>query len=62
VSTEANETTLLSIPAVAELLAVSVPTVRRLIARGEVPAVRIGHSVRVSPDELRAWLFRPEAR
>jgi excisionase family DNA binding protein len=43
---------LLSVPDVAAALAVSVPTVRRLISRGELGAVRIGGQVRVTPGEL----------
>jgi excisionase family DNA binding protein len=31
-------------------------TVRRLIARGDLPAVRLGNSIRVDPDDLEAWL------
>jgi excisionase family DNA binding protein len=42
--------------AVALRLGVSVRTVRRLIAAGELPAHRIGRSVRVSADDLARFL------
>jgi excisionase family DNA binding protein len=42
----------LSVPHVAAALSVSVPTVRRLIGRGELAAVRIGGQLRVTPGEL----------
>jgi excisionase family DNA binding protein len=32
-------------------------TVYRMIARGELPALRIGGSIRVAEDEARAWLY-----
>jgi excisionase family DNA binding protein len=38
---------LVNVAEVAERLSVSVPTTRRLIASGVLPAVRIGHSVRI---------------
>ena len=46
----------LTIPEVADALRVSVPTVRRLIAGGELPAVQVGRQWRVHPDVLDAWL------
>jgi excisionase family DNA binding protein len=52
-----QERTLLSIPQVAERLAVSIPTVRRLVQRGELPALRVGGSLRVDSDELGRWLY-----
>ena len=45
-----------SVTLVAERLDVSDKTVRRLIARGELPVHRIGHSLRVSEDDLQAFL------
>lgn len=44
---------LLDIPAVARRLDVCDKTVRRLIARGELRAHRIGRLLRVSEEELR---------
>jgi excisionase family DNA binding protein len=42
----------------AEMLAVSVDTVARLIDRGELRPVRIGRSVRVSQREVEALIER----
>lgn len=37
-------------------------TVRRLIARGELPALRVGGQVRIDPLELAEFLYRePES-
>jgi excisionase family DNA binding protein len=41
---------------VAENLGVSMRTVRRLIARRELVACRLGRSVRVHPDDLSAYI------
>ena len=49
-------TQLYSINTVAERLEVSQDTVRRLIARGDLVAIRIGASVRVSATELEAFI------
>jgi excisionase family DNA binding protein len=43
---------LLLLPEVATALRVSVPTVRRLISRGELDAVRVGGQIRVAPEAL----------
>lgn len=42
----------------AALLGVSELTLRRLVARGEVPEVRIGRAVRFDPRDLRAYVDR----
>lgn len=47
---------LLKIPQVAERLQVSERTVHRLIASGELAATRIGRSVRISEQALKALL------
>ena len=47
-----------SVEAVAECFGVSTKTVRRLIAGGELKKHRIGSSVRVSEEDLRAYLAR----
>lgn len=47
---------LLRLREVAQLLGVSLSTVEDMAARGELPVVRIGKSVRVRRDELTAWL------
>jgi excisionase family DNA binding protein len=46
---------LLTVAAAAELLGVSVKTVRRRIASGEISVVRIGRSVRIHPKELQRY-------
>ena len=53
---------LLLIDEVAEGLGVSTRTVRRLIARRELVACRLGRSVRVHPDDLAAYIDRRRAR
>jgi excisionase family DNA binding protein len=47
---------------VAEGLGVSKRTVRRLIARHELVACRLGRSVRVHPDDLAAYIDRRRGR
>jgi len=44
--------TLMTVEEVAAYLRVSTKTVRRQIAAGHIQAIRIGRSIRVSPDEL----------
>ena len=51
---------LLTIAETAEHLAVSERTVRRLIDRQEIPALRIGSSIRVDQAELQAWLYEDD--
>lgn len=46
----------------ADRLAVSVKTIRRLIDRGELPAVRIGGSLRIEEAGLLAYLDRNRVR
>jgi excisionase family DNA binding protein len=41
---------------IARRLAVSVKTVRRRIASGELRAYRIGHLLRISEEDLRSFL------
>ena len=47
---------LLKIADVAKRLAVSVTTVRRLIAAGKLQTVRIGRALRIRPDDLEAYI------
>jgi excisionase family DNA binding protein len=54
--TPAATTVLHDAGAVARRLDVSVRTVRRLIAAGELPVHRIGRAVRVSADDLARFL------
>jgi excisionase family DNA binding protein len=46
----------LKVPEVAELLRIARGRAYELVAEGEIPAVRIGRSVRVSRKELDRWL------
>ena len=41
----------------AERLAVSLTTLRRLVRSGEVPALRVGGSLRFDPQELADYLY-----
>ena len=56
-------TDLLRLREVARRLDVCEETARRLVARGELPAVRLGAGprapIRVASDELQAWLDAP---
>ena len=47
---------LLRLPEAARLLGLSLTSVRELVARRELPCVRIGTSVRIRRDELTAWV------
>mgnify|MGYP001074000873 FL=1 len=47
---------LLRLPEAARLLGLSLTSVRELVARRELPCVRIGASVRIRRDELTAWV------
>src|SRR5690348_13839380 len=49
---------LYTLPEVAQLLRVSPRTVRRLVARGRIPCVRVGAQVRFSPAILARWAER----
>lgn len=42
----------------AELIGIGRSKVYELLAAGELPSIRIGGSVRVPVDELRAWIAR----
>lgn len=44
--------TLISVTKAAEILAVHPATIRRMIARGELPAKRVGRVWRVNPTDL----------
>ncbi len=48
---------LLSVSEAAELLRVSKATAYRLVQAGELPALRVGHSLRIDREELNAWLY-----
>ncbi|MCA1716275.1 MAG: helix-turn-helix domain-containing protein [Actinobacteria bacterium] len=46
----------LKVPEVAEILRVARSRAYEMVADGEIPAVKIGRSVRVSRKELDRWL------
>lgn len=45
-----------------ELLACSRWTIIKAIRDGSLRAARLGHSYRVTPEDLSAWLFREQHR
>jgi excisionase family DNA binding protein len=47
---------LLTVQDVAERLAVSPRTVKRVLASGELPVVRLGRAVRIREEDLRKFL------
>ncbi len=49
---------LLSYEQAGKLLGVTGRTVWTLVDRGDLPAVRFGHSVRIDPGDLRAFIQR----
>lgn len=57
-SSNKAQTVLLSAEAVADLLSVSIRTVRRMIATGDIPVVRIGRAVRVRRVDIEALIGR----
>ena len=61
VAVETGDVTLRTVKQAASQAQVSPRTIRRLIARGELPAVRIGRSVRIQPRDLEAFLASPSA-
>lgn len=48
---------LLTVRETADRLRLSERTVRRMVASGVLPALRIGGSIRVDQAELDAWLY-----
>jgi len=52
----ASDNTLLRVETVAELLKISRGRAYAMAASGELPAIRIGRSIRVRASELAAWL------
>lgn len=58
VKTEHSEPMLLKVSDAAKTLAIGQQTLLRLARAGDVPAVRIGRSVRFRPDDLRNWIER----
>ena len=55
-SLAASTFALLTVAAVADLLNVSTKTVRRMIMRGDLTAIRVGRAIRVHPDAVERCL------
>ena len=53
-----SETLLVDVKTTARLLSICEKTLWTLTDRGDIPCIRIGRSVRYSPDDLRAWIAR----
>jgi excisionase family DNA binding protein len=51
-----TEELLLKAPAAAKALGISERALWTLTRKGDIPHVKIGRSVRYSPDDLRAWI------
>jgi excisionase family DNA binding protein len=47
---------LVDIVAVAKALGISMRQVRRFVADGQIPFIRVGHLIRFDPDELNDWI------
>jgi excisionase family DNA binding protein len=52
----AQEPAILTIDEAARYLRLSRPKVYNLVAAGDLPAVRVGRSVRIRRDRLEAWI------
>ena len=61
-SSSISRNRLLSIPEVAEFLNISSWQVRRLVWRGDLPAVRIGRLVRLDREDLDAYVTNQKCR
>ena len=47
---------LVDIVVVAKALGISMRQVRRFVADGQIPFLRVGHLIRFDPDELNDWI------
>ncbi len=57
-----DDTLLLTVPETARLLRISRNLAYELVARGELPAVRLGRVIRIPRSELDDWLEKSAAR
>jgi len=48
--------TLVDIQTVSQSFGISMRQVRRFVAEGQIPFVRVGHLIRFDTDELREWI------
>ena len=53
---------LIDVPALAELTGMTTGYVYAAVRRGEIPAIRLGRSVRFRPSAIRAWCESIESR
>jgi excisionase family DNA binding protein len=53
---ERNLPCLVDISAVSRSFGISVRQVRRFVADGQIPYIRVGNLIRFDPDELNDWL------
>lgn len=53
-----NNMPAMSVPKVAELLAVSPKTIYRLVSNGELGCIRVGRAVRVTESQLNDYVAR----
>lgn len=53
---DSHKPTLLTVPEVADLMAVGTAYVYRLVSERRIPFLKLGHHVRFDPAELEAWL------
>ena len=56
--TELDDALLLKVPEAARLLRISRNLAYELVARGELPSVRLGRAIRVPRHALDAWIAR----
>lgn len=54
--TSDNKKPLLTLEEVADYLRVNTMTVRRMIQRGSIPSIRVEGSLRISPEDLSAYV------
>jgi excisionase family DNA binding protein len=47
---------LVDIQAVARSLGISMRQVRRFVADGQIPFIRVGHLIRFDPGQLKEWI------
>lgn len=54
---ESNEVNLLTVPEAAKLLRIGRNLAYELVARGEIPSVRLGRVIRVPQASLERWIL-----
>lgn len=51
-----NEQLMVNVQSAAAMLAISRRTMQIILARGDIPCVRVGRAVRIAVADLRAWI------